>query len=464
MIVLGALAPHPPIIVPAVGRGEEAKAASTAAGLCRLAEAAAEAGPETIVVLTPHGNVFRDRVAVSGGAELSGSLARFGDRNRRTWTNDLELAREIAAAAAADGLPALLLGAEEAEAYGADLALDHGVLVPMSFLARSDGGARLVVIGMSFLPLEDLYRCGQAIAAAAETVGRKVMVLASGDLSHRLSPASPYGMDPRGREFDELLLAKLGQGDVAGVLGIDPVVAEKAGECGYRTVVMMLGALDGWEIEAKVLSYEGPFGIGYGVAAFKPVKPSRARAFGADFRERRRQALDERRRQESPLVRLARETVEAYVKQEPLPEAVALPAEARGRAGVFVSIKKGGELRGCIGTIAPTRKDVAAEIQANAIAASTQDPRFEPVQPAELPDLVYSVDILAPAESIASLAELDPRRYGVIVKRGGRRGLLLPNLEGIDTAEEQVAIAKRKAGIDAGEDVELERFEVVRYH
>lgn len=133
------------------------------------------------------------------------------------------------------------------------------------------------------------------------------------------------------------------------------------------------------------------------------------------------------------------------------------------KAGVFVSIKEDGRLRGCIGTIQAVQSSIAQEIITNAISASTNDPRFSPIEPWELDRLAISVDILGEKEAIDSPDFLDPDRYGVIVTRGRKRGLLLPNLEGIDTVEEQIAIAKRKAGIREEESVQLERFEVIRH-
>jgi AmmeMemoRadiSam system protein A len=166
-----------------------------------------------------------------------------------------------------------------------------------------------------------------------------------------------------------------------------------------------------------------------------------------------------------PVVVLARETIENYVRERKVvaaPETLA--PEMEQKAGVFVSLHKGGELRGCIGTIQPHQPNVALEVIQNAISASTQDPRFPPVRSNELADLDISVDILQPAEPIESMAQLDPKRYGVIVQSGWRRGLLLPDLEGVDTAEYQVEIARRKAGIGPREPVQLYRFEVKRYH
>lgn len=166
----------------------------------------------------------------------------------------------------------------------------------------------------------------------------------------------------------------------------------------------------------------------------------------------------------NPLVELARKTIETYVKTGKLISPPAeLPAEIKGKAGVFVSLKKHGELRGCIGTIASTTDNIAEEIIRNAVEAAAHDPRFPPVAKSELSDLEISVDVLAEPEPISSIKDLDVKRFGVIVKSGQRRGLLLPNLEGVDTPEEQIAICRRKAGIGATEPVELFRFEVRRY-
>ena len=165
------------------------------------------------------------------------------------------------------------------------------------------------------------------------------------------------------------------------------------------------------------------------------------------------------------LVELARRTIEKYVKDgEAISPPSELTPEMEQRAGVFVSLHKRGALRGCIGTIEPAQPNVAQEIIHNAISAATCDPRFPPVRSDELNDLEISTDVLSEAEMISSLDELDPKRYGVIVEKGYRRGLLLPNLEGVDTAEKQIDIALRKAWINKDEEYEIQRFEVVRYH
>jgi AmmeMemoRadiSam system protein A len=198
---------------------------------------------------------------------------------------------------------------------------------------------------------------------------------------------------------------------------------------------------------------------------FHPTGADDSRRF-LDTRQREEETrLTEKRARCDPWVQLAWRSVESWVlynrvmgTPEDLPEAL-----TGQRAGAFVSIHRQGRLRGCIGTIAPTRSSLAEEIIHNAVSASTRDPRFEPIRPEELKWLEINVDVLGEPEAVASEAELDVKRYGVIVTKGHRRGLLLPDLEGVDTVRQQVEIARRKAGIGPKEKVSLERFEVVRH-
>jgi AmmeMemoRadiSam system protein A len=164
-----------------------------------------------------------------------------------------------------------------------------------------------------------------------------------------------------------------------------------------------------------------------------------------------------------PVVQLAKETVESYIRETKTPKPKKLTPEMRERAGVFVSLHKHGQLRGCIGTFEPKEKNVAEEIIANAISSSTRDPRFPPVTASELDDLEYSVDILTEPEPVTDIGQLDPKEYGVIVESGWKKGLLLPDLEGVDSVEEQIAICRLKAGISAGEPIKLYRFQVRRF-
>ncbi len=174
--------------------------------------------------------------------------------------------------------------------------------------------------------------------------------------------------------------------------------------------------------------------------------------------------MDTQKTSEHPLVRLARATIEAYVREGKVIRPPAeLSLEMKQQAGAFVSLHQRGQLRGCIGTFAPTQDNVAEEVIHNAISSATQDPRFMPLQPRELADLEINVDVLSTPEPVTDVNELDPRIYGVIVSAGRRRGLLLPDLEGVDTVADQIDICRRKGGIGPHEQVQLQKFTVARY-
>ncbi|MBE3575552.1 MAG: AmmeMemoRadiSam system protein A [Firmicutes bacterium] len=465
------MTPHPPLLIPEVGRQDRRRVAGTVEAMQQAARLVAESHPQALVLVSPHAPLFRDAMTLHCAARLSGTFAQFGaPQVEVSFPGDEELAEALAADLAPilreAGLELVVIE-RQGRAYGLHPELDHGSAVPLYFL--QEAGLQVPLVDMSFALAseETLYRMGQQIAATAARLGRRFAFIASGDLSHRLLPEAPAGYSPRGREFDAEFTAKMRQGDALGVMGMDPGLRQEAGECGYRSAVMMLGALDGWGVEEAAFHYEGPFGVGYGVIALRPTAPDPQRRFLEAWHQKRREQMERRRAQESFPVRLARQTVEEYVRNRrvmaPPPEDQ-VPAElAHRRAGAFVSLHAHGELRGCIGTIAPTEPDLVREIIANAIKAATEDPRFSPVQPAELADLEYSVDVLSEPEPVKDESQLDPKRYGVIVRSGFRQGLLLPDLEGVDSVAQQLDIARRKAGIRPGEKVELLRFTVTRY-
>ena len=347
-----------------------------------------------------------------------------------------------------------------------DPALDHGVLIPLYFLRKAGVECPIVRMGLSgFSPLEH-YRLGRCVAEAAEALGRRAVFVASGDLSHKLKENGPYGLAPEGPVFDEAVTKAMASGDFLQFLTMDPSLCERAAECGLRSFQMMAGALDDLAVEPRLLSHEGTFGVGYAVALFPVTGKDENRRFAAACEQAQRARMEARRAREDPWVRLARLSLETYVRTrqrlESLPDD--LPHELTGQtAGAFVSLHVSGRLRGCIGTIAPTQVNVAREIMENAVSAGTRDPRFPPVQVGELDELEYSVDVLGEPERVDSPAQLDPKKYGVIVSCGQRRGLLLPDLEGVDTVEQQIDIARQKGGIQAAEPYTLQRFRVVRH-
>lgn len=496
MSILAAYAvPHPPLIIPGVGRGREAGIQDTVDAYEEVGRRVAALAPQTIVVSTPHSVMYYDYFHISPGAAASGDFRAYGDfEDEVSVPYDQAFVRTLEAACQAVDIAAGTLGERDA-------ALDHATMIPLHFVRKhwgESGGAsagkpfpRVVRIGLSGFGPDVHYQLGQLVQQTADVLGRDVVYIGSGDLSHKLTPDGPYGFAPDGPVFDERIEEIFRTGDLLGLLTMDPGLADRAAECGLRSFQIMAGALDGTPVRAELLSHEGPFGVGYGVACFTPCGPEASDDSRRLLEQYRSWARDQHacaQQGEDLLVRLARQSLESWVTSrerirptssllarlahEALSDGASrddvdeLLEELRHtRAGCFVSLKVHGELRGCIGTILPVRDSLAEEICANAISAGSSDPRFPPVRVAELDQLVYDVDVLTEPEPVDSAADLDVRRYGVIVSTpDGRRGLLLPDLDGVDTVDEQLDIAARKGGIDlVSDDVRLERFEVVRH-
>jgi AmmeMemoRadiSam system protein A/AmmeMemoRadiSam system protein B len=450
------IVPHPPLIIPSVGRGQELGIPKTVASYEEVAQRIARMQPDTIVVSSPHATLYSNYFHISPGARAKGDMGRF-----YVWKESMEVTydeafvAELCNEAAVDGFPAGTRGEREPE-------LDHATFIPLWFVNKYYTDYRVVRVGLSGLDPLEHYRFGKYIGSVARRLDRKTVYIASGDLSHVLKEDGPYGFEPEGPQFDEQVTQAMADGDFMRFLTFDEDFCDAAAECGLRSFQIMAGALDGKAVTHELLSYEGVYGVGYAVAAFNVTGYDSSRRFDRRYRELE-QAADAA--PEDPYVRLARLSVETYVNTGRKAELPAgLPREMLDRrAGAFVTLKEHGRLRGCIGTIGPVTSSVAQEIVDNGISACSRDPRFNPVRPEELPDLVYSVDVLGEIEPIDSPDELDVTRYGVIVERGGRRGLLLPNLEGVFTVQQQIEIARQKANIGADEPVKLSRFEVVRH-
>ncbi|ORU01455.1 putative ACR [Anaerovibrio sp. JC8] len=462
MSFLGACAvPHPPLILPEIGRGEEKKISDTIEAYESVAEWVVENNPDLVVITSPHATMYADYMQISSGASAEGNFANFGHPELAFHVEyDEEFVQQVSKTAEEIKLPAGTLGRQGSE-------LDHGTMIPLYFLQKAGYKGKIVRIGLSGLSNTHHYTLGVLLRETADIMNRRMMIVASGDLSHKLKADGPYGFAKEGPVFDQRMADCFATGDFLELLTTPVKLAEGAAECGLRSFWIMAGAFDCLDVDAKLLSCEGPFGVGYGVARFIPKEENKRRNIGEQAVEDHRKSMEELREKEDVYLRLARKSLESYVrynKRIEVPEG--LPEEMLNtRAGAFVSIKKAGQLRGCIGTILPVRDSLASEIIANAVSAGTADPRFPAVTEDELEDLVYDVDVLSEPESIEGPEQLDVKRYGVIVSSedGYRRGLLLPDLEGIDTVEEQIDIARRKGGISPDENVKLQRFEVTRH-
>ena len=455
-IVFSGIAPHPPIMVPEVGGAASAKVRGSINAMAEFTRRIIESGAETVVLVTPHAPLEARAFVAYHSPKLCGDFANFRAANARVeFPLDEGMLEAITTIAAKQDYEVMNL-----ENYP----LDHGSAVPLYFLDRNGWRGRVVALGYSFLSNEDHLKFGSCIGSAAAAVGRPVAFVASGDLSHRLKPEAPAGYNPEAHRFDNEVVNAIYHNSPDRIIDIDQELRRTAGECGYRSMLVALGATEGLPPACEVLNYEAPFGVGYLVAQLtyakvvakheKVNRHSTALAAQDDFELT------------AELPALARLAIETFVRTG---TQIAVPAKASAllsaRAACFVSIKThNGDLRGCIGTIEPIKQNLAEELIANAINAASRDPRFDPVSASELQGLRYSVDILAAPEP-TTFADLNPKVYGVIVEdeSGTLRGLLLPDIAGVDTAKQQVEIAARKAGILSGTPLKLSRFRVDRF-
>lgn len=458
------LMPHPPIIIPEVGRGEDKGAEATKEGCRKIAEEVKNLKPEVIVLITPHGPVFRDAIAITHMDNIEGDLGDFRASGVDfKFDIDVELTDKIITYSQEDSVPIVKIDKKSERLYKISSNLDHGAMIPLYFIREKYTDFKLIHITYGILSNIDLYRFGMAVKRAVEDSNVNAVFIASGDLSHRLSEDGPYGYNPYGEKFDKEVLELLKTGDTLKIFDMDRKTVEEAGECGLRSIYILTGTLEGESYRGEILSYEGPFGVGYGNVIIRSTKDDSQNILDK-LQRLKEDKIKEKRKSEDIYIKLARESLEYYIKHGDYIKIPSYVTEEmlNNKRGAFVSIKKEGELRGCIGTILPAYDSLAEEIIKNAVQAGENDPRFYPIDEGELDELEYSVDVLMEPER-AIKEELDVKRYGVIVRSVYKTGLLLPDLNGVDTVDEQINIALQKAGISKNETYTIERFEVIRH-
>ncbi|MGE0495073.1 MAG: AmmeMemoRadiSam system protein A [Vulcanimicrobiota bacterium] len=420
------LSPHPPLLIPEIGRERAAQVAATSQALEELAARVARLAPQRLVVITPHGEGHPRALRLYAEPVVRGDFRRFGAPQVSFEIEvDLDFTTRLARVARASGFDCVTEGAAP---------LDHGLMVPLYFLRQAAVLTPVVIMCVSDLAPRQHYELGTVLSAVIEEDPSSTVVVASGDLSHRLIASGPYGFDPAGPEYDRQVCEAIAPLRRRKLMDIPAGLENKAGVCASRPLGLMLGMVpEGFR--SRLLSYEGPFGVGYAVVELSPeVEP----------------------------VRLARRAIEDWVRHQRMltPGQVFEPMLEQPSAA-FVTLKRDGQLRGCIGTLEPVARRLADEIARNAVAACSQDHRFSPLTIAELEDLQVSVSALHPPEPTEP-EHLDPARYGVVVRQGRKRGLLLPGIEQIQTIDEQLSAVRRKAGI-RGQFDGLWRFEVTRW-
>ena len=431
MKILGSfMVPHPPLIVDEVGKERIDSIRETYNSYMEIARQIGELKPDTIIVSSPHAPYYSDYFYLPAEEVGTGSFERFGAPEVSfNQKYDVELIEKIENLSKEKGFPC---------GRKSTVALDHGTMVPLYFINKFYKDYNLVVVGLSDISLEANFEMGKIINEAVNKLDRKVVYIASGDLSHKLQVNGPYGFIEEGPIYDKRIIEVMSNARFKELLEFDLDFLDKAAECGHRSFIMMSGFLNNIKVKPKFYSHQDVTGIGYGICSYYPI---------------------------DPYVELAKETIDEYIKTGKVIDIPTdLPEELTNtQQATFVSIHKNNDLRGCIGTIYPTRENTAKEIISNAISASTRDPRFNPITEDELDSLEINVDVLTLPESIEDKSKLDPKKYGVIVSTDTKRGVLLPDLEGVDSVEQQILIAKNKAGILPDEEIKLQRFEVIRH-
>ena len=301
MSIVGAImVPHPPLIVPEVGRGGEKVVEETINSYIKAAEFIKDLAPDTIVLSSPHSTMYADYLHISPGSHAEGDLGMFGAPQVHFEVDyDEELSSGICSLAEANLIPAGYEGER-------DSSLDHGTMVPLYFIRQKYTGFKLVRLAISGISLEEHYRLGKVIAEAAEILGRRVVYVASGDLSHKLQEDGPYGFDKAGPEYDSKIMDVMGSGRFGELLKFDPVLCDDAAECGHRSFVIMAGALDGLSVEASMLSHQDVTGVGYGICTYKVTGEDSSRRFLDKAMAETESEAAVRKANEDPFVSLAR--------------------------------------------------------------------------------------------------------------------------------------------------------------
>ena len=457
-ILASFIVPHPPLIIPNIGKGSEKQVSKTISAYKEIAKQVASLNPETIIISSPHAPMYSDCFYISNSPTLTGNLANFGAKEISfTEEVDTKLVDEITELAKKHHFPV----------YKdiPSVPLDHGTMIPLYFIREELPKCLIVVIGLSTLPLITNYQMGTIIKEAVNNLNRNVVYIASGDLSHKLQEYGPYGFATEGPIYDKKIMDICRTSNFYELLTFKSSFLEKAAECGHRSFTIMAGCFDGQEIESNVLSHEDITGVGYGVCSFYPKETNSNRQFLKKYLQEESLRLEKIKKSSDSYVNLAFESLKYYFDtKQKMSIPPNLPEEMlTNKAGVFVSLYKFDTLRGCIGTILPTTNTIAEEIINNSLSAALNDYRFPPLTKEELKWLNISVYILKEPEPISSLDMLDVHKYGIIVTHGLKRGVLLPDLDGVDTIKKQIAIAKEKASIKPNEDCKIERFEVIKH-
>lgn len=452
-IIKSYIVPHPPMIIESIGKGREKEVQKTIDSYQEIAKEVKEIKPETIVILSPHTTMYSDWFHIISKETIKGDLKEFNCDISFEEKNDIKLIEEIDKIVKEKDFPAQLMKKGKQN-------LDHAEMVPLYFIEKEYKDFQLVVIGISGLPLIKHYELGIYLKEAIEKINRKVVLVASGDLSHTLKEDGPYGFKEEGPIYEKEMESIIKEGNFEKLMDYSNTTLEKIGDCGHRAFTILAGCFDKEEVETKIYSHEDVTGVGYLVGRVESIEEDKDRDFLNQKIEKEKERIKKMKEQEDEIIKLAREAIENEIKGI---ESKKKRTFRRNHNACFVTIYSYHQLRGCIGTYLPQYNSLEEEIIENAKAAAVKDPRFPKITKEELDTLEIHVDILKKPQLAKSIYEFDPKKYGILVLTNEKSGLLLPNIEGIDDVEEQLKIALKKGNIDEKEPYLMYKFEVERH-
>ena len=437
MKISAAIVPHPPTLIRDIAKKEEKKLPITHYAFDEATKFILEKKPEVIILISAHAPLGKNVFNISSAKNAHGNMKHLDVPAEDVTVEYDEILTE--SIVRNSNWNKIDICVED------DETLDHGSIIAISYLKKYDDSIKIIRIGPSTLSWEKHFEFGRTIAKAINERNRKVALIVSGDLSHKLLEEGPYGYDAAGPWYDKEICKIIQSAKLEDLLKLDKKKVQLASQCGLSSFIIMAGILYQLPLKSKLLSYEGPFGVGYAVATFEQMKEI----------------------PKSDIVVYAENIIKTYLeKGEKIVPTYHNDFEMRyqhEQAGVFISIHKHGWLRGCRGTLHPQYKNVVEELIENTLLTIEKDPRFPPVEMEEVDELRVSVFILKNFEIVNNIKELNPQKYVIVVESNGRQGILLPRVPGIEDIDQQIQIAKEKANILEAEDVKIQRFEADIY-
>ncbi|OJV62668.1 MAG: hypothetical protein BGO41_15730 [Clostridiales bacterium 38-18] len=478
-LLKGYLMPHAPAFIDSIGEDQLHQVSSTRSAMYKVAEEIAQLRPDVIIVISPHGPIFSDAIAIYDQNTYFGNFKAFGEYNLNYhFEKDTTFINSFKAFNKSEQGDFYCLNERQFKEFNTPEALDHGVLVPLHFISQRYNDFKLVAMSYGTFSYYRLMKNGELLSDFISQTNKRVVVIASGDMSHALKDSGPYAFHEDGRKFDQEMQKQLQANKPYEVFKLPRDIIENAKECGLRAYALLMGMLNLYKLNTVMYSYEAPFGVGYLVASLEILNESKVDEVErlSEFYKQRHAEL---RKNEDDLVTFTRRVIEAYTITGKRPivsfkddritindlvvRSNRFKQMSQIERGCFVSLNIEGSLRGCIGTIAATEQNVIYEIAKNAVSACSKDSRFSPVTIDELDSIEVKVDILSELNPVLNINQLNPRSYGIVVRKGYMQGLLLPNLDGINTVEQQLEIASSKGGFTVDEIEEILYFSVDRY-